>query len=158
MAITSARNFTVAGNALFGNTSFIGARGPNCSASDPTPASASFIIDLVNVTSTTVQSGFQSVQDADGLTCVQPPPGGDYWPYGGNPIPDNFTPPLPTSSSTSSTPSSTQHHGTARVSGGLIVGAITAVIAVIAALLFVRRWALNRQLAKAKHHPGYVKK
>ncbi|KAH8983285.1 hypothetical protein EDB92DRAFT_1936711 [Lactarius akahatsu] len=85
IAITSARNFTVQDNVLLGNTSFIGSRGPNCSTSDPTPASAPFIVELANVTSTTLQPDFQSVQDAKGLTCIQPPDGGDYWPYGGNP-------------------------------------------------------------------------
>ncbi|KAH9015928.1 hypothetical protein EDB85DRAFT_2076291 [Lactarius pseudohatsudake] len=85
IAITSARNFTVQDNVLSGNTSFIGSRGPNCSTSDPTPASAPFIVELANVTSTTLQPDFQSVPDAKGLTCIQPPDGGDYWPYGGNP-------------------------------------------------------------------------
>src|SRR5580698_970799 len=85
IAITSAHNFTVQGNILFGNTSFIGSRGPNCTASDPTPPSAAFIVGPANVTTSNLQSQFQSVQDAKGLTCVIPPPGGDYWPYGGNP-------------------------------------------------------------------------
>ncbi|KAI9456038.1 hypothetical protein BJY52DRAFT_1121471, partial [Lactarius psammicola] len=98
IAITSAHDFIVHGNVLFGNTSFIGSRGPNCSTSDPTPASAAFIVSWANVTSTTLQSDFQSVQDAKGLTCIQPPDDGDYWPYGGNPFHGNFTPPLqPTS-------------------------------------------------------------
>ncbi|KAI0254812.1 pectin lyase fold/virulence factor [Lactifluus subvellereus] len=164
IAITSARNFTVQGNTLFGNTSFIGNRGPNCTASDPTPTSAPFIMDPVNVTSTKVQSEFQSVQDAKGLTCVQPPQGGDYWPYGGNPIPGKFTPPLPSSSASASSPSSGQRsgrHNTAGVTAGLVVGIIIAVVAIIAALIFVRRWALNRRLnsvAKARGHAGYVKK
>ncbi|KAH9169775.1 hypothetical protein EDB89DRAFT_1854130 [Lactarius sanguifluus] len=85
IAITSARNFTVQDNVLLGNTSFIGSRGPNCSTSDTTPASAPFIVELANVTSTTLQPDFKSVQDAKGLTCIQPPDGGDYSPYGGNP-------------------------------------------------------------------------
>ncbi|KAI9432391.1 hypothetical protein H4582DRAFT_2113168 [Lactarius indigo] len=101
IAITSARNFTVQDNVPSGNTSFIGTRGPNCSASDPTPASAPFIVDLENVTSTTLQPDFRSVQDAKGLTCIQPPEGGDYWPYGGNPSHGNFTPPLRTVTPTS---------------------------------------------------------
>ena len=67
-----------------GNTSFIGSRGPNCSTSDTTPQSAAFIVSYANVTASTLQSNFQPVQDAQGLTCVRPPPGGDYWPYGGN--------------------------------------------------------------------------
>jgi parallel beta-helix repeat protein len=85
IAITSASNFTVQGNTLIGNTSFISSRGPNCSASDPTPASSTFIVELANVTSSSLQSDFQPVQDAKGLTCVQPPGGGNFWPYGGTP-------------------------------------------------------------------------
>ncbi|KAF8467501.1 hypothetical protein DFH94DRAFT_796026 [Russula ochroleuca] len=85
IVVTSARNFNVQGNKLVGNISFIGSRGPNCSASNPTPASTAFVVGLANVTASTLQSDFQPVQDAKGLTCVQPPPGGNFWPYGGNP-------------------------------------------------------------------------
>jgi hypothetical protein len=153
----------VQGNTLFGNTSFIGSRGPNCSASDSTPTSAAFIIDEANVTVTTVQSGFQSVQDAKGLTCVLPPDGGDYWPYGGNPIPDNFTPPLPMQTSTSaSTPPSAGRHNSAVVKAALAAGITIGVIAIIVAALLVRRWALNHQLArsvsKRKKHAGKAKR
>ncbi|KAF9266244.1 hypothetical protein L218DRAFT_103424 [Marasmius fiardii PR-910] len=37
IAVTSAFNFTVQNNTLFGNTSFIGLRGPNCTSDDETP-------------------------------------------------------------------------------------------------------------------------
>ena len=83
MAITSAVNFTVQGNALFGNTSFISSRGPNCAADDPTPPSAPFIRGGA-ITDSTIQSDFNSVPDAYGLTCVKPPNGGNYWPYNVN--------------------------------------------------------------------------
>jgi parallel beta-helix repeat protein len=157
IAITSANNFTVQGNTLFGNTSFIGSRGPNCSASDPTPPSAAFIVGSVNVTASNLQSQFQSVQDAKGLTCVIPPSGGDYWPYGGN----------PTSTSTSSTATSTSgespsKHSSAGSKAGLAIGIIVAVVAVIVGIILVRRWALNRQLMKSVSrggvHPRSVKK
>jgi parallel beta-helix repeat protein len=165
IAITSARNFTVQGNELFGNTSFIGSRGPNCSASDPTPTSAAFIVEWVNVTTTSLQTDFQSVQDAKGLTCVQPPEGGDYWPYGGNPSAGNFTPPI---SVPSSSPGSTPTSQTAQGSGGsssagskaaLAVGIIIAVVAISIVLIFVRRWALNRGLENStrRDYAGYVK-
>jgi hypothetical protein len=91
MAVTSARDFTVQGNTLFGNTSFIGSRGPNCSASDPTPPSGPFIVQNSDVTASNLQSNFQTVQDATGLTCVVPPDGGNYWPYGGSGSPSNST-------------------------------------------------------------------
>jgi hypothetical protein len=73
IAVSSAFNFTVQSNVLVGNTSFIGSRGPNCSASEPMPPCEPFIVAMTNVTSSSIQSNFQSVSDADGLTCVQPP-------------------------------------------------------------------------------------
>ena len=159
MAVTSARNFTIQGNILFGNTSFIGSRGPNCTAGDPTPPSAAFIVETANVTTSNLQSEFQSVQDAKGLTCVIPPAGGDYWPYGGNPMATS------TSSSTSSTATSTSAQGPAKHSSGgatagLVIGIILAVIAVIVGIIVVRRWALRRQHMKSVYgglHPHSVK-
>jgi parallel beta-helix repeat protein len=151
IAITSARNFTVQGNSLIGNTSFIGSRGPNCSANDPTPASAPFIVGPANVTTSSLQSDFQTVQDAKGLTCVQPPNGGDYWPYGSN----------PSSSSTSSTPSSTSagtgSHISAGAKAGLAIGIIVAVVAVIVGIIFARRWAVKRALMRDGVHTRPVK-
>jgi len=91
VAVTSAQGFTVQGNTLFGNTSFIGSRGPNCSASDPTPPSGPFIVQSSDVTASNLQSDLQTVQDAAGLTCVVPPDGGNYWPYGGSGSPSNST-------------------------------------------------------------------
>jgi parallel beta-helix repeat protein len=149
IAITSARNFTVQGNILFDNTTFIGSRGPNCSASDPTPSSAAFIVDMANVTSSTIQPQFQSVQDGKGLTCVQPPNGGDYWPYGGNPNPSNYNPPLPVSTSSANVKGSGGQRSAA-VKAGLAISITFVVISIIVAALFARRWALNRSLARRK--------
>jgi len=91
MAISSAQNFTVQGNKLFGNTSFIGSRGPNCSTTDTTPPSGPFIVQSSNVAASNLQSDFVNVQDASGLTCVVPPDGGNYWPYDDNGSPSNST-------------------------------------------------------------------
>jgi parallel beta-helix repeat protein len=152
IGMTSAHNFTVQGNILVGNTSFIGSRGPNCTASDPTPPSAAFIVGSANVTTSNLQSQFQSVQDAKGLTCVLPPAGGDYWPYGGNPT--------STSTSTSSTATSTSGKGSAKHSSagakaGLAIGIIVAVVATIVGIISVRRWALRRQVMKSASRGGY---
>ncbi|KAI6152373.1 hypothetical protein BKA82DRAFT_993417 [Pisolithus tinctorius] len=106
---------------LIGNTSFIGARGPNCTANDPTPSPAPFVIDLNTTTQSTTQSNFTPVADGDSLTCVLPPDGGDYWPFGGNPS----TSPSPSSSST---PSSS--HLSTGTTVGIILGSIAAVVAV----------------------------
>lgn len=73
IAISSARNFTIQGNTLFGNTYFIGSRGPNCSTSDPTPPSGPFLMQKSDTTASNLQSDFATVQDAEGLTCVVPP-------------------------------------------------------------------------------------
>jgi len=145
IAITSAHNFTVQGNTLVGNTSFIGSRGPNCSASDPTPSSAAFIVGSVNVTTSNLQSQFQSVQDSKGLTCVLPPDGGDYWPYGGNPA----SPTSPSSTATSTPGQGSAKHTSAGAKAGLAIGIIVAVVAVIVGIILVRRWALKRQLMKS---------
>ncbi len=146
IAITSAHNFTIQGNILVGNTSFIGSRGPNCSASDPTPSSAAFVVGSANVTTSNLQSQFQSVQDAKGLTCVIPPPGGNYWPYGGNPT---------TSSTATSTPGQgSSKHSSAGAKAGLAIGIVVAVIAVIVGIIVVRRWALRRQRKKSVSRGG----
>lgn len=148
IAMTSATNFTVENNVLIGNHSFIGARGPNCSSTDQTPSPAPFIIELTSVQQSTTQTDFQNVTDGDSLTCIQPPDGGDYWPFGGNP--EN-----PTSGQTS--PSN--GHG---LSGGAKAGIALAVIFGVAILVlilwFVRKWAIKR--AQPKEMPwdrvGYV--
>jgi parallel beta-helix repeat protein len=146
IGMTSAHNFTVQGNILVGNTSFIGSRGPNCSASDPTPPSAAFIVGSANVTTSNLQSEFQSVQDAKGLTCVRPPAGGDYWPYGGNPT--------STSTATSTPGQGSAKHSSAGAKAGLAIGIIVAVVAVIVGMILVRRWALKRQLMKSVSRGG----
>jgi len=157
IGITSAHNFTVQGNILEGNTSFIGSRGPNCSASDSTPPSAAFIVGSANVTTSNLQSQFQSVQDAKGLTCVLPPPGGDYWPYGGNPTSTSTS----TSSATSTPGQGSGRHSSAGAKAGLAIGIIVAVVAVIVGIILVRRRALKRQLMKpvsgSGAHPHSVK-
>ncbi|KAI9513289.1 hypothetical protein F5148DRAFT_289137 [Russula earlei] len=138
IAITSAKNFTVQGNTLFGNTSFIGSRGPNCSASDPTPASGPFIVGSANVTMTSLQDGFQPVQDAKQLTCVQPPEGGDYWPYGGDPS--------TTVGPTASGSTLTSEHMSAGAKAGLAIGIVVAVLSVILAIILVRNCVVRRKL------------
>lgn len=151
IAMSSAKNFTVENNILIGNTSFIGARGPNCTANDPTPSPAAFVIDLNTTTQSTTQSNFTSVADGDSLTCVLPPAGGDYWPFGGNP---NSSP------SPSSSPSSP--HSNVGTTVGIILGSIAAVVAVAAFAWFVRKWAIKRTetrkfLNSTRQYSGYVR-
>lgn len=146
MAISSAQNFTVQNNFLVGNTTFIGSRGPNCSTTEPTPPPEAFIIDWSLVTESSIQSDFQNTTDGDGLTCILPPDGGDYWPFGGNPNPVPGEPVAPGSP----TPSPTNKPGSAQTStsGGLSGGAKAGIaLAVIFGLLFIAvlTWFIRRK-------------
>src|ERR1700733_5351536 len=99
MGINSAMNFTVQGNTLFGNLSFIGSQGPNCSDASLPPAEA-FVVDAVRVTDSNIQTeNMATVPDADSLTCIMPSDG-NFWPYGGQPEPvvPGETPPWGSSS------------------------------------------------------------
>ncbi|KAI0732843.1 pectin lyase fold/virulence factor [Fomitopsis betulina] len=143
LAMSSAHNFTVQGNILVGNTSFIGQRGPNCTTGDTTPEPAAFVIDTSLVTASNEQSGFITVSDGDSLTCILPPEGGDFWPFGGNPSSPSPSP--DTSSSQASSSSSSGLSGGAKA--GIAIGVILGVVAIAAATFFIRRWALARARA-----------
>jgi len=144
IAMTSARNFTVEGNVLVGNTTFIGARGPNCTADDAVPTPEAFVVELSTVTLSTEQTDFKNVSDGDSLTCILPPPGGDYWPFGGNPA--------SSSSPSSSTPSSAaaDHGLSGGAKAGIAIGVILGVAAIAAATYFIRRWALQRSATQGR--------
>ncbi|KAI0080875.1 hypothetical protein K474DRAFT_1682362 [Panus rudis PR-1116 ss-1] len=153
IAMSSAKNFTVENNVLTGNTSFIGARGPNCSQIDTTPTPAPFVVDWNLTTSSTTQTDFQNITDGDGLTCILPPDGGDYWPFGGNPG-------LPTGGGSSQ---SDNNGSSGSLSGGAKAGIAIAVILGVAALgagaWFIRKWALKRNAAKDTqpwNRQGYI--
>jgi hypothetical protein len=83
MAVGSATDFTIQNNVLDGNSSFIGANGPNCStdADFVPPKPAAFVFDKNGTSGMNIQSDFEQVESADGLTCVMPPDDGDFWPY-----------------------------------------------------------------------------
>jgi hypothetical protein len=80
MAVGSAADFTIQANTLVGNTSFIGANGPNCTTTESVPVPAAFVFDANNTHGMNVQAEFSKVPTADGLTCVLPPRNGDFWP------------------------------------------------------------------------------
>lgn len=132
IAMSGARNFTVEGNTLIGNTSFIGSRGPNCSSVDQTPTSAAFVMDQNTVTSSTTQPEFVNIQDGDTLTCIEPPSDGDYWPFGGNP-----------GDSVAVASSSSSHSSTGRTVG-LVLGILGGLALVALLTWFVRKRALAR--------------
>jgi parallel beta-helix repeat protein len=130
IAISSATNFTVQGNSFFGNSSFIGARGPNCSESDTVPNPGPFITEANTTSSSSLSSNFVNISDGDSLTCVLPPNGGDFWPFGLNP--------------SNSTDSPTKNDG-ARRSGGIVAGVIVGLLLCALATWLIRRWALRRK-------------
>lgn len=156
IAISSATNFTIENNVLVGNTSFIGARGPNCTTGDPTPSPAPFVIDINNTAQSTTQSDFLDNTDGDALTCVLPPAGGDYWPFGGNPSGSPVSPPEPSPSTTSSSSS------TGKIVG-IVLGSIAGILLVALIAWYIRKWALKRaedrtHFKTARHaQKGYVR-
>lgn len=159
MAISSATNFTVENNVLTGNTSFIGSKGPNCSSVDTTPTTQDFVVDESLVKSSNIQSDFQSIPDGNALTCIVPPDGGDYWPFGGNPASANSSSMTPPVSPPEAAPAS-GHSSTGRTIG-LVVGIILGVVAAAVAAWFVRRWALarnSRVQGVGGTRDGYVQK
>lgn len=79
MALSTATGFTIKGNTLFGNTSFIGKIGPNCSSLDIVPAEAPFVLDPTNTGGLVISDPYTEIPDGSALTCVQPPPGGSLW-------------------------------------------------------------------------------
>ncbi|TFY78716.1 hypothetical protein EWM64_g5296 [Hericium alpestre] len=153
IAVTSARNFTIQGNTLTGNTSFLGARGPNCTDDEVVPNPAPWIVDAANTTQMDLQSDFQTITDNAGLglTCILPPDGGDFWPYGGNPAQGNMTPPVPVPEPVAS-PSG--GGGGGGLSGGaiagIVLGVVFGVVALAIATWFIRRWALRRADARGR--------
>ncbi|KAF9534601.1 hypothetical protein CPB83DRAFT_204636 [Crepidotus variabilis] len=147
IAITSAQNFTIQGNTMFDNTSFIGSRGPKCQDKDVVPQPGPFIVDQRTTKDCTLQSDFQTVTDGDSLTCVLPPNGGDFWPFGKNP--SNSSNPYVSGGNTNSTPpgSSSDGSGSKGKSSttGIAVGVVLGVLAFAAIAFFTRKWALARK-------------
>jgi hypothetical protein len=150
IAITSAVNFTVQRNNFFGNTSFIGARGPNCSTTDTVPNPAKFIIEANTTSSMSISSNFVNIADGDSLTCVLPPNGGDFWPFGLNPSNSTSSP------GTTSTPGSSGggngssggnggSNGNAARSGAIAGGVILALLICGLAAWLLRRYILRKK-------------
>lgn len=97
-----------------------------------------------NVQQSTTQFDFQNITDGDGLTCILPPDGGDFWPFGGNPT----TPTTPTTGQSSPSKGAGLSGG---AKAGIAIAVIVGVILIAAAVWFIRRAALAR--AKPKEMP-----
>lgn len=147
IAITSAVNFTVQENSFFGNSSFIGARGVNCSATDIVPTPQAFIIQANTTSAMSISSDFVNIEDGDSLTCVLPPNGGDFWPLGLNPSnttsTENPTNPTTTPGSSSGSPSNNNGART----GAIVGGVICALLVCGVAAWLVRRYILRKKMA-----------
>ncbi|KII94656.1 hypothetical protein PLICRDRAFT_33470 [Plicaturopsis crispa FD-325 SS-3] len=146
MAISSAVNFTVQNNVLVGNTSFIGANGPNCTTTEVVPTPAAFVIDQSNTQNSQTQADFQAVSSGDGLTCVMPPAGGDFWPFGGNPGAgaSSYTPPVSVPEPEATAGSSGGGKSSTGRKVGIALGVIFGLAAVALVALLLRRWAIKR--------------
>jgi len=151
IAISSAENFVVQSNVLFGNISFISS-GPNCKTEGVVPASTPFVVDPHTIKNVTLQSNFVNISGCDSLTCVLLPNGDDFWPFGVSPS-SPFDPGRKTidTSDTSYSISSTT------VPVAVIVSLLTAAISAI----FIRRLVLSRsenaESFDAKETKSYTK-
>ncbi|KAF9559671.1 hypothetical protein CPC08DRAFT_736100 [Agrocybe pediades] len=156
IAATSAIGFTVQENQLVGNTAFIGARGPLCEETDVVPDPAPFIMDPDTIQGSYFQSDFKSIGSGDSLTCVLPPNGGDFWPYG-------------TTTNTSSSPTSPSKPVSAADTGnssgrsaGIAIGVIAGIIICGVATWYIRKAILARreasQLYKSSKEATYTQK
>lgn len=89
-----------------------------------------------------LQPDFQRVADGDSLTCVLPPSGGDFWPFGGNP--SNTSTPINPTDPVTGVGAASSSDTTVGVAVGVILGVL--VLAVVS--WFVRKWAVNRTEAQ----------
>lgn len=151
IAITSARNFTVQNNNLFGNTTFIGSRGPNCTNYDNTPTPQPFVLDRNNTDGLSVQSEFVGISDGDSLTCILPPPDGDYWPYredtpsGNNTSPGGGSTPGGSGGGDGSGSGGNSSGLSSGSKAGIAVGVILGVALIAIATYLIRKAALKKQ-------------
>ncbi|KIO32779.1 hypothetical protein M407DRAFT_13820 [Tulasnella calospora MUT 4182] len=145
MAAAAVSNFTVSGNTIDEDVSFIGSVGPNCSTTDVTPEPAPFVFNSSQVFDSSMQQAFVD-RDADALTCILPD-NDDWWPY----VPPTKIDPstTPTGSSGSSSPSETGKKSSA---APLAVGLTIGIIGAAAFSYGLRAWYMRRR--EAHQHPG----
>lgn len=107
------------------------------------------MVDYNNTEGLNLQSDFVQIPDGDSLTCILPPDGGDYWPFGGNPSANN-TDTTPGNGDPSTPNNSGNDGGKDELSGGIkagiAVGAVLGVVLIAVAAYFIRKAALKRQL------------
>ncbi|QRV72576.1 right-handed beta helix region protein [Ceratobasidium sp. AG-Ba] len=81
--VSGVKDFTVRDNIMFGNYTFIGAKGPNCTEKDIVPPAVDFVIDPAAVTTSSIL-GVWKLHTITALLCLTPPRGGTspVWPLG----------------------------------------------------------------------------
>ena len=83
MAVSGVNNFTIMNNTIIGNSSFIGAKGPNCTTSDIVPPAVDFVVDPNTFIASKIGGTVFKAHGITTLLCVTPPRGGgNVWPLG----------------------------------------------------------------------------
>ncbi|KDN48087.1 hypothetical protein RSAG8_03103, partial [Rhizoctonia solani AG-8 WAC10335] len=83
MAVSGVSNFNIMNNTITGNSSFIGAKGPNCTTSDIVPPAVDFVVDPNTFVSSKIGGTVFKAHGITALLCVTPPRGGgNVWPLG----------------------------------------------------------------------------
>lgn len=135
MAAAVVSNWTVTGNTIDNDVSFIGSVGPNCSKTDATPEPAPFVFNSSQIFDSTMDEAFVN-RDADSLTCILPD-NDDYWPY----VP-------PTSTGSTSSPSATSSSNDGKGSAAPLAVGLT--FGILGAAIFsyaLRSWYMKRREA-----------
>jgi len=135
IAVSGVKNFEVIGNVLTTSATFVGTTTGNCSTATPQPAP--FVYQASTVESCTLQSNFVDVANADGLTCIQPPSTGNFWPYANSTDSDIVVADTGSTSDSSSSSASV----------GVAIGVIAAVLVAGVTAWFIRRRVLRRNEA-----------
>lgn len=141
IAIASATNFTVQRNSFFGNFSLIGSRGPTCPTSNSVLTPAPFVTEVNTTSSMSISSNFVNISDGNTLSCVLPPNGGDFWPFGVNPSSQSNS-----SNSTSTPPSNGGGGGrSGAIIGGIVLGGVVLTLLLCGLATWLRKYLLRRK-------------
>ncbi|KAG9015555.1 hypothetical protein FRB94_000160 [Tulasnella sp. JGI-2019a] len=148
MAAAVLTNWTVYGNTIDQDVTYIGSLGPNCTKGETYPDPQPFVYNTTALTNCTMDQAFVN-QDTDSLTCILPD-SGDFWPW--VPSVNTTTGTLPTGSGSSSTPgSSPSGSGSGKSSVvPLAVGITFGILGAIAIAAGVRWWALRQRALSRK--------
>ncbi|KAG8882625.1 hypothetical protein FRB97_007971 [Tulasnella sp. 331] len=150
MAAAVLSNWTVTGNTVDNDVTFIGSLGPNCTKGETYPDPEPFVFNSTELTDCTMDQAFVE-KDTDSLTCILPD-SGDFWPW--VPTVNTTTGTVPTSASpanpTSGTGSPSNSSGSKSNSVVPLAVGITFGILGAAAFALAVRWYYMRQRSTHK--------